>query len=185
MFRNLIPALADDYHLIATDHIGFGRSSMPLVNEFTYSFDNLADVTWQLLDELDLGRFSLYIQDYGAPIGLRIASRHPERISGLIVQNGNAYTEGFTPFWDLLFAHAKDREMNEAEVRKLLEIGVTEFQYTDGVPTDRLDRVSPDNWIIDQAGLDRPGNKEIQLQLLWDCGRGDRTGHCGRHVRGV
>ncbi|MET0897866.1 MAG: alpha/beta fold hydrolase, partial [Mycobacterium sp.] len=168
MFRNLIPALAEDYHVIATDHIGFGASSMPTVDEFSYSFDHLADITWQLLNELDLGRFAIYIQDYGAPIGLRIAAAHPERISGLIVQNGNAYTEGFTPFWDLLFAHAKDRQGNEAAVRALLEIDGTRFQYVDGVPAERLDRVSPDNWVIDQAGLNRPGNKEIQLQLLWD-----------------
>ncbi|WP_431949949.1 alpha/beta fold hydrolase [Nocardia lijiangensis] len=168
MFRNLLRDLGDAYHLIAPDHIGFGRSSMPQVDEFDYSFDKLTEITAELLDTLGVDRFALYIQDYGAPIGLRIASRHPERVTAIISQSGNAYLEGFTPFWEILFAHAKDRAANETEVRKLLELDATEWQYLHGVPEDRRDRVSPDTWTLDQAYLDRPGNKEIQLQLFWD-----------------
>ncbi|SFI16485.1 Pimeloyl-ACP methyl ester carboxylesterase [Streptosporangium canum] len=125
-------------------------------------------VTLGLLDALGVGRFALYIQDYGAPIGLRIAGREPERVTAIISQSGNAYLEGFTPFWEVLFAHAKDRAANEAEVRTLLEAEATRWQYTHGVPADRLDRLTPDTWTLDQAYLDRPGNKEIQLQLFWD-----------------
>jgi pimeloyl-ACP methyl ester carboxylesterase len=168
MFRNLLRDLADEYHLIAPDHIGFGRSAMPPVEEFDYGFEKLTEITLGLLDELGLDRFALYIQDYGAPIGLRIAGRHPERVTAIISQSGNAYMEGFTPFWDILFAHAKDRAANEPAVRELLEPDATRWQYTHGVPADRLDRLSPDTWTLDQAYLDRPGNKEIQLQLFWD-----------------
>jgi pimeloyl-ACP methyl ester carboxylesterase len=117
---------------------------------------------------LGLQRFSLYIHDYGAPIGLRIAGRRPDSVSALITQSGNAYVEGFTPFWDVLFAHATDRAANEPLVRELLTLDATRWQYTHGVPTDRLDRIAPETWLLDQAGMDRPGNKEIQLQLFWD-----------------
>ncbi|WP_280234533.1 alpha/beta fold hydrolase [Nocardia cyriacigeorgica] len=168
MFRTLLAELGDTYHLIAPDHIGFGRSDMPGVDEFDYSFDKLADITEALLDTLGIARFALYIQDYGAPIGLRIAARHPERVTALITQSGNAYVEGFTPFWDVLFAHAKDRQANEQQVRTLLELDATTWQYLHGVPADRVDLVNPDTWTLDQAYLDRPGNKEIQLQLFWD-----------------
>jgi pimeloyl-ACP methyl ester carboxylesterase len=168
MFRGLIPALADDYHLVAPDHIGFGRSAMPLVDEFEYSFDRLTEVTEGLIAHLALERFAVYLHDYGAPVGLRIASRRPERVTALITQSGNAYREGFTPFWDLLFAHAKDRAANEAEVRKIFTEETTRWQYTHGVPADRLDRIAPEAWLMDQMGLDRPGNQEIQLQLFWD-----------------
>ncbi|MEU7986135.1 alpha/beta hydrolase [Streptosporangium canum] len=168
MFRNLLRDLADSYHLIAPDHIGFGQSAMPPVGDFPYSFEKLTEVTLGLLDALGVGRFALYIQDYGAPIGLRIAGREPERVTAIISQSGNAYLEGFTPFWEVLFAHAKDRAANEAEVRTLLEAEATRWQYTHGVPADRLDRLTPDTWTLDQAYLDRPGNKEIQLQLFWD-----------------
>ncbi|MEV4479108.1 alpha/beta fold hydrolase [Micromonospora coxensis] len=168
MFRDLIPALADEYHLIAPDHIGFGHSSAPPLGEFDYRFDRLADVTEALLDTLGVHNFALYLHDYGAPIGLRIATRHPDRITGLIVQSGNAYLEGFTPFWDVLFAHAKDRATHEPAVRQLLKVEATRWQYTHGVPTDLLDRIAPETWLLDQAGLDRPGNAEIQLQLFWD-----------------
>ncbi|MFG1783916.1 alpha/beta fold hydrolase [Rhodococcus oryzae] len=168
MFRNLIAELADEFHVIAPDHIGFGRSSMPSVDEFDYSFDRLTEITEQLLDRLGIDRFALYIQDYGAPIGLRIAARHPERVTALITQSGNAYREGFTPFWEVLFAHAQNRAEHEPAVRELLELDATRWQYTHGVPADRLDRIAPETWLTDQAGLDRPGNKEIQLQLFWD-----------------
>ncbi|MGW9195235.1 alpha/beta fold hydrolase [Micromonospora chersina] len=168
MFRNLIPALADEFHLVAPDHVGFGQSSAPPVNQFDYSFERLTEITLGLLDTLGIERFALYLHDYGAPIGLRIASRHPQRVTGLITQSGNAYTEGFTPFWEVLFDHAKDRPAHEPAVRQLLEVDATRWQYVHGVPADRLDRIAPETWQLDQAGLDRPGNKEIQLQLFWD-----------------
>lgn len=168
MFRQLLASLGDRYHLIAPDHIGFGLSAMPSVTEFEYSFDRLTQITEGLIDQLGIDHFALYIHDYGAPIGLRIASRHPERVTALITQSGNAYMEGFTPFWDLLFAHAKDRPANEAAVRKVFTLDTTRWQYTHGVPADRLDRIAPDAWLMDQAGLDRPGNDAIQLQLFWD-----------------
>lgn len=168
MFRNLLRDLADTYHLIAPDHIGFGQSAMPSVGEFDYSFANLTSITRALLDTLGIDRFALYIQDYGAPIGLSIARDAPERVTAIISQSGNAYVEGFTPFWDILFAHAKDRAGHEAGVRTLLDADATRWQYTHGVPTNVLDRLTPDTWVLDQAYLDRPGNKEIQLQLFWD-----------------
>lgn len=168
MFRTLMAELSDEYHLIAPDYIGFGNSAAPSVDEFDYSFDNLTRVVEGLLDQLGLQRFALYIQDYGAPIGLRIARRSPERVSALISQSGNAYVEGFTPFWDTLFAHAKDRAANEAATRELLGANATRWQYTHGVPADRLERIAPEAWQLDQAGLDRPGNAAIQLQLFWD-----------------
>lgn len=168
MFRNLISALADEYHLVAPDHVGFGQSSAPPVDRFDYSFEKLTELTLALLDRLRLDRFALYVHDYGAPIGLRIASRQPDRVTGLITQSGNAYMDGFTPFWEVLFAHAKDRQTHEPAVRRLLDLEATRWQYTHGVPADRLDLVAPETWLLDQAGLDRPGNREIQLQLFWD-----------------
>ncbi|MEO3757217.1 alpha/beta hydrolase [Mycobacterium sp. B14F4] len=168
MYRNLMAELSDSYHLIAPDYPGFGNSAAPALDEFEYSFEALTDIVTGLLDHLGVDRFALYIQDYGAPIGLRIAGRAPERVTALITQNGNAYVEGFTPFWDVLFAHAKDRGANADSVRELLQPKATQWQYTHGVPADRLDRIAPEAWQLDQAGLDRPGNDEIQLQLFWD-----------------
>ncbi|WP_433334413.1 alpha/beta fold hydrolase [Spirillospora sp. CA-294931] len=168
MFRNLIPELAGRYRVIAPDHVGFGRSAMPPRDAFPYTFEKLTEITLALLDELGLDRFALYIQDYGAPIGLRIASRHPDRVSAIVTQSGNAYMEGFTPFWEPLFAYFKDPVAHEAAARASLEPPATEWQYTHGVPADRLDRISPDTWTLDQAYLDRPGNKEIQLALFYD-----------------
>ncbi|MFD5065624.1 alpha/beta fold hydrolase [Streptomyces sp. NPDC058394] len=168
MFRNLIPDLADRYHVVAPDHMGFGFSDAPPVDEFEYSFENLTAHTLALLDQLGLQKFSIYIQDYGAPIGLRIASRNPDRVTALVVQSGNAYLEGFTSFADVLIAYTQNRGENEASARESLTVEKTRWQYTHGVPADRLDRVAPDTWTLDQALMDRPGNKEIQLQLFWD-----------------
>jgi pimeloyl-ACP methyl ester carboxylesterase len=168
MFRNLISALADQYHLVAPDHIGFGQSAMPSVTEFTYSFDKLTEITEAFVDKIGLERFALYIHDYGAPIGLRIALRRPERVTALITQSGNAYMEGFTPFWDILFAHAKDRAANEAQVRDYFTLEKTKWQYRNGTPADRLDRIAPETYLLDQMGLDRKDNDAIQLQLFWD-----------------
>jgi len=168
MFRNLIAELSDEYYLVAPDYIGFGNSEAPPVEEFRYSFDSLTEIVEGLLDKLGMKRFALYIQDYGAPIGLRIASRTPERVTALITQSGNAYMEGFTPFWDILFAHAQDRVANESGVRELLQPKSIQWQYTHGVPADRLDRIAPETWQLDQAKLDRPGNDAVQLELFWD-----------------
>ncbi|MFC4048806.1 alpha/beta fold hydrolase [Actinomadura syzygii] len=167
MFRDLLRDLADDFYLVAPDYIGFGQSAMPSLDEFDYSFDSLAEVTLGLLDALRLDRFAIYIQDYGAPIGLRIASRNPERITAIVTQNGNAYEDGFTPFWDGLFEYYKDRETHEPTVASSLGLEAIHWQYTHGVPADRLDRVSPDSWTLDMSYLNRPGNKEIQVQLFW------------------
>jgi pimeloyl-ACP methyl ester carboxylesterase len=168
MFRELIEALADRFHLVAPDHVGFGHSAMPAVDEFEYTFERLSEVTLAFLDELGLDRFALYVQDYGAPIGLRIASRHPERVSALVSQNGNAYVEGFTPFWDGLFAYARDGVTNAEAARASMDPDGTRWVYTHGVPEARLERLTPDAWIVDQAALDRPGNREIQLALFRD-----------------
>ena len=169
MFRNLIPALADKYRVIAPDYPGYGQSSMPLVTEFEYSFDNLARVIDQFSVQVGLERFAMYVQDYGAPIGYRIASAHPERITGLIVQNGNAYDEGLREFWDPIKALWKDRnEQTEAPLRPFLEIDATKWQYTHGVRD--VAAISPDTWTIDQRGMDRPGNKDIQIQLFYSYG---------------
>ena len=168
MFRELIGALADRFHLVAPDHVGFGRSAMPAVDEFDYTFERLSEITLAFLDELGLDRFALYVQDYGAPIGLRIASRHPDRVTALVSQNGNAYLEGFTPFWDGLFAYARDGETNAEAARASMDPDGTQWVYTHGVPAERRERLAPDAWIVDQAALDRPGNREIQLALFRD-----------------
>jgi pimeloyl-ACP methyl ester carboxylesterase len=166
MFRDLIPQLADKFHVIAPDYIGFGYSDAPRVNEFEYTFDNLAAYVEELLfRNLGLKQFSIYVQDYGAPIGYRIASKHPDAIRGIVVQNGNAYVEGIggafdpmKPFW------ANRNAETEKPVRDLLTKEMTMFQYTHGVGDS--ERISPDSYTVDQFFLDRPGNAAIQLNLL-------------------
>lgn len=166
MFRNLMMKLESSYHLIAPDYPGFGQSSMPLVNEFDYSFDNLATVIAEFIDVIELKDYSLYLMDYGAPVGFRIATKYPNRLQSLIIQNGNAYEEGLKEFWEPLKAYWKNPENENTidNVRKLLTIDATRWQYTHGVQD--VEKISPDNWIHDQALLDRKGNKEIQLQLF-------------------
>jgi len=170
MFRNLIPRLADRYHVIAPDYPGFGNSDAPPHDEFTYTFDHLADVIEQLLTKLQVDRYTLYLMDYGAPIGFRIAAKHPERISGLIVQNGNAYDEGIdNDFWKPIKKYWRDPSSeNRNALRGLLTRDATIWQYTSGTRDSSL--VSPDNWNIDQALLDRDGNQEIQLDLFLSYG---------------
>ncbi len=169
MFRDLIPELSDRYHVIAPDYPGYGLSSMPSVNEFNYTFDRLAEVIDAFIQKVGVERYSLYVMDYGAPIGYRIAAAHPERVQALIVQNGNAYEEGLRDFWDPIKAYWKDRtEVNADALRKLLTIDATKWQYTHGVRS--VVSISPDTWTVDQALLDRPGNNEIQLQLFYDYG---------------
>lgn len=169
MFRNLIPALADTQHIVAPDYPGFGNSSMPAVNEFDYTFDNLARVMEKFTEAIGLSRYTLYLQDYGAPVGFRLAVKHPERVQALVIQNGNAYDEGLRDFWTPLKAYWRERnETNAAPLRKFLERDATKWQYTHGVR--RPEVISPDNWLIDQSLLDRPGNQEIQLQLFYSYG---------------
>ena len=169
MFRNLIPALADRYHLIAPDYPGYGNSSMPSVDEFDYTFDNMANIVEKLTNKLELKSYSLYLMDYGAPVGFRLAVRHPERVESLIIQNGNAYDEGLRDFWKPLKAYWKDRSSTNGDaLRNLLTIEATKWQYTHGVR--EVEKISPDNWHIDQRLLDRPGNQEIQLAMFYDYG---------------
>ena len=169
MFRNLIPALADRWHVVAPDYPGYGNSSMPQVEEFDYTFDNLADVVEKLTVMLGLEKYSIYLMDYGAPVGFRIAVRHPKRVEALIIQNGNAYDEGLRDFWKPLKAYWKDKTTENGDaLRNLLTIDATKWQYTHGVRD--VERISPDNWNIDQRLLDRPGNQEIQLAMFYDYG---------------
>ncbi len=169
MFRNLIPMLEDEFHLVAPDYPGFGNSSMPAVDEFEYSFDHLAEVMDRFLDGMSLRKFSLYVFDYGAPIGYRIASKHPERIEALIVQNGNAYEEGLGEFWVPLKAYWKERStQNEDALKKFLPLESTTWQYTNGVRNVGI--LSPDGWNMDQYFLDRKGNEKIQLELFYSYG---------------
>jgi pimeloyl-ACP methyl ester carboxylesterase len=168
MFRDLIQQLADKFYVIAPDYVGFGYSDAPSVQEFEYTFDNLAAHVEDLLfGNLGLKQFSIYVQDYGAPIGYRIASGHPDAIQSIVVQNGNAYVEGIgaafdpmKPFW------ANRNSETEKPVRDLLTKQMTVFQYTHGVVDS--DRISPDSYTVDQFFLDRPGNASIQLDLLFN-----------------
>lgn len=165
MFRNLIPALSDRYHVIAPDYPGYGQSSMPSVSEFEYTFDKLANVVEAFTVKLGISRYSLYLMDYGAPVGFRLAAKHPERVQSLIIQNGNAYDEGLREFWDQFKTYWKDgSEKNAEALRKLLTLEATRWQYTHG--TRQVESISPDNWLVDQTQLDRPGNQEIQLALF-------------------
>jgi pimeloyl-ACP methyl ester carboxylesterase len=166
MFRDLIPQLADKFHVIAPDYVGFGYSDAPDTSAFEYTFDHLATVVEEFLfGVLRLKKFSIYVQDYGAPVGYRIASRHQDAIEGIVVQNGNAYAEGIgagfdamKPFW------ANRNPETEKPVRELLKKETTLFQYTHGVQD--VSRISPDSYTLDQHFLDRPGNNAIQLNLL-------------------
>lgn len=169
MFRNLIPLLADRYRVIAPDYPGFGQSGAPDRAEFTYSFAHFADIVDELVTRLGAQRYAMYVMDYGAPVGYRLALKHPERVSALVVQNGNAYEEGLREFWDPVKAYwAEDTAENRDALAGLVTLELTKFQYTDGVSD--VSRISPDNWVIDQALLDRPGNRDIQLDLFKDYG---------------
>lgn len=166
MFRNLIAALADHFHLVAPDYPGYGNSSMPTVDEFDYTFDHLAEVMDKFIEAVGLKRYSLYVMDYGAPIGFRIAAKHPERVEALIVQNGNAYEEGLREFWEPLRAYWHDHSPENADkLRPFFTLETTKWQYTHGVRNPEV--ISPDNWNIDQRFLDRPGNDDIQLALFY------------------
>jgi pimeloyl-ACP methyl ester carboxylesterase len=168
MFRELIPRLSDRYHVVAPDYPGFGYSDAPLPEQFAYTFDHLADTIEHFLDQQGIQKYSIYIQDYGSPVGFRLATRHPERIQAIITQNGNAYEEGLSPFWaEYLYPYWKERSADtESKVRQLLTLDATKLQYLQGFRN--AENVSPDAYTFDQAGLDRPGNDRIQLELFYD-----------------
>jgi pimeloyl-ACP methyl ester carboxylesterase len=170
MFRNLIPALADKFHLVAPDYPGYGNSSIPPVDKLDYTFDNLADVIGKFTEKLGLKKYTLYVQDYGAPIGYRLATKHPARVQALVVQNGNAYDEGLdNEFWKPIKDYWKERtKEREKPLLRLFTREATVWQYTNGVRDKEA--ISPDTWNMDQPLLDRPGNTEIQLALFYSYG---------------
>ena len=172
MFRNLIPMLADKYHVVAPDFPGYGESSAPSVNDFDYSFERLATVTEKFVEKLNLSSYALYLSDIGASVGFRFAVMHPDRVTAMIVQNGDAYDEALNKeFAKGLFDYWEDRSEKNAQVLLdwLLTIEGTKWHYLHGV--NDPSKISPDNWVIDQAYQDRPGNKEIQLSILYNAKR--------------
>jgi pimeloyl-ACP methyl ester carboxylesterase len=166
MFRGLVPLLADQFHVIAPDYIGFGHSDAPSAEDFDYTFESLAQHVCGLIDELGLKSYILYMHDYGGPIGFRIFTQNPDAVKGFVIQNANAYMEGvgdapkqvFLPLWD------KRDAASEAGAKTFLAAGTTQFQYTVGAKNPAA--ISPDNWTFDQALLDRPGTDAYQLNLL-------------------
>ena len=168
MFRNLVPALADRYHVIAPDHLGFGLSDAPPVEEFDYTFEALTDHTAGLLRMLDIDRYAMYVQDYGAPIGWRLALRDPGAITAIVSQSGNGYDAGFVEsFWKIVRAYQTEQTPdNEAAVRQFLTLDATRWQYLTGVPDETV--VDPESWYHDYALISRPGNDKVQLKLLRD-----------------
>ncbi|MEV4350029.1 alpha/beta hydrolase [Actinoplanes sp. NPDC049596] len=168
MFRNLIPALAGRYHVIAPDHLGFGLSDAPPADEFDYTFDALTDLTGDLLHQLGVERYAMYVQDYGAPVGWRLALRDPSAVTAIITQNGNGYDAGFQePFWRTVWDYQeKQTPETDRNIRNALTLETTRWQYLTGVPDESL--VSPDTWHHDFALLSRPGNDAIQLKLFLD-----------------
>lgn len=168
MFRHLIPVLADRYHVIAPDHLGFGLSDAPSVQEFDYTFDALTDLTAALLRAVGVGRYAMYVQDYGAPIGWRLALRDPSAVTAIITQNGNGYDAGFVgSFWKIVRAYQDEPTPDtEAAVRQFLTLDATRWQYVTGVADETL--VDPESWHHDYALLSRPGNDLVQLKLLRD-----------------
>ena len=168
MYRDLIPRLADRFHVVAPDYVGFGYSAAPSPSEYSYTFDNLAKTVAGLLDRIGVRDAIFYMQDYGGPIGLRLAAAHPEQVKGLVIQNANAYLEGIgKPVADVFLPLWKERNaVTEAAARGFLKLETTQFQYTHGARNAAA--LNPDAWTHDQALLDRPGNDAIQLALFVD-----------------
>jgi pimeloyl-ACP methyl ester carboxylesterase len=167
MFRDLIPALAGGYRVVAPDLPGFGFTDAPDHTRFTYSFDRLADVIEGFTEAIGLDRYALYVFDYGAPVGLRLATRHPERVTALISQNGNAYEEGLSSGWNPIQRYWQDpTPENRTALRDFLKSDATKAQYSYGVKEPA--RLAPEAWTLDSALLGRPGNDEIQLDLFLD-----------------
>jgi len=167
MFRNLIPALEDEFYLVAPDMIGYGKSSMPSVDDFDYTFDNQADIINKFTEELGLTEYSMYVMDYGAPVGYRIFAEHPERVQAFIIQNGNAYEEGLETFWDDWKVWWNDKTPeNEAKLHYLVAADTTKWQYTFGMRDPNS--VDQSTWITDNEGLQRDGNVGVQLAMAYD-----------------
>lgn len=167
MFRDLIPLLADRFHIVAPDLPGFGRSDMPPREKFAYTFDNIATVIDRFTEVIGLKKFAIYVFDYGAPTGFRLALKHPERITAIISQNGNAYEEGLSEGWNPIQAYWKNpSEANRAALRQFLTPEATLWQYTHGVADTTA--VSPDGYSLDNFYLARPGSDEVQLDLFGD-----------------
>jgi pimeloyl-ACP methyl ester carboxylesterase len=169
MFRHLMPALAERWHVVAPDYPGFGASEFPGPERFAYGFASYAELMDRFAQALLLDRYALYIQDYGAPIGLRLALRAPERVSALIVQNGNAYEQGLSREWEPLQAYWRDPTAQRRErLRGWLGADGTRAQYTAGLTEAQIELLSPDTWTLDWALLSRPRNIELQLDLFGD-----------------
>lgn len=169
MFRNIIPTLARKYHVIAPDYPGFGASDMPPAKEFDYSFAKIASMMTTLLDRQKVDRYAVYLMDYGAPVGFRMFAEQPERVSGFIIQNGNAYEEGLRDFWDPIKAFWADpSKENGDKLRGFLTLDATKWQFTHG--TQKPESISPDNYWHVQYLLDRKGNQDVQLELFRDYG---------------
>jgi len=167
MFRDLIPHLADRYHIVAPDLPGFGQSDLVARGMFAYTFDHIAEVIDRFTEVIGLKRFAIYVFDYGAPTGFRIAAKHPERITAIISQNGNAYEEGLSDGWTPIRAYWEDASpRNREALRAFLKPETTVWQYTHGVPD--ATRVSPDGYSLDNFYLSRPGADEVQLDLFGD-----------------
>ena len=168
MFRELIPLLAGEYHVIAPDYLGFGFSDAPPASEFDYTFDAIADLTGGLLSQLGVTRYAIYVQDYGAPVGWRLALGSPEAITAIITQSGNGYDAGFTDtFWKPVREYWRDHSPQaEAALRQALTLDAIKWQYLNGVPDPSV--VRPDTWHHDYAQVNRPGNDRVQLALLAD-----------------
>jgi pimeloyl-ACP methyl ester carboxylesterase len=169
MFRNLIPALADRYHVVAPDYPGFGYSDFPDRRQFPYGFAAYAEIIDKFTQAIGLRRYALYIQDYGAPVGLRLALRAPQRVTGLIVQNGNAYEEGLSEAWDPIKDYWQEpTPAHRDKMRAFLTLDGTRTQYTAGLADAQVALVSPDTWMLDWSLLARPGNIDLQLDLFGD-----------------
>lgn len=169
MFRNLIPELAENYHVIAPDYPGYGASDMPDAATYEYSFANTAAIITELLNQKNVDDYAVYLMDYGAPVGFRMFAENPERVSGFIIQNGNAYEEGLKEFWDPLKAYWADpSDVNGDQLRGFLGMDATKWQFTHG--TQNPEAISPDNFWHVQYLLDRPGNQEVQLEMFLDYG---------------
>jgi pimeloyl-ACP methyl ester carboxylesterase len=167
MFRDLIPRLADRYHVVAPDLPGFGFSDAPACAEFKYTFDILARIMGGFADKIGLRRYALYVFDYGAPVGLRLALARPEQVTAIISQNGNAYEEGLSQGWNPIQRYWREpTPENRAALRDFLKPETTKWQYTHGVADETL--VAPESHTLDAALLARPGNDEIQLDLFLD-----------------
>ena len=167
MFRDLIPLVADRYHVVAPDLPGFGFSTAPDRKAFCYSFDNLAKVIENFTDALGLSRYAIYVFDYGAPVGFRLAMSRPERVTAIVSQNGNAYEEGLSDGWSPIQLYwQKPTPANREALRSFLTLDATKWQYTHGVPDES--KVAPESYTLDSALLSRPGNDEIQLDLFLD-----------------